>query len=291
MKEKSVESTELLEDINRLSESAREDYKQKHWNTDFYIPEFNKLLKKAKDIGIEIEIDKVGDAELDQVIHHSYTQGQPYNPRRIASAASQSRKLREIISFADKLSSKMVREIRTLPLQKELEKAETMNTQFDSGKIFIGHGGSAVWRDLKDFLQDRLGLEWDEFNRESVAGIATTERLETMLNNASFAFLIMTAEDEHADETFHARENVIHEIGLFQGRLGFRKAIILFEEGCQEFSNIFGLTQIRFPKGNIEAKFEEIRRVLEREGIIENKVTETDVDFVAIYEDAKNSKE
>ena len=80
----------------------------------------------------------------------------------------------------------------------------------------------------------------------------------------------MTAEDEHADATKHARENVIHEVGLFQGRLGFRRAIVLLEEGCAEFSNITGLSQIRFPKGNIRASFEEIRRVLEREGILPN---------------------
>lgn len=135
-------------------------------------------------------------------------------------------------------------------------------------KIFIGHGNSKVWRDLKDFLQDRLALEWDEFNREPAAGYPTTERLNQMLDNAGFAFIVMTAEDEHSDGTLHPRENAIHEAGLFQGRLGFRKAIILFEEECSEFSNVKGLTQIRFPKGNIEAKFEEIRKVLEREKII-----------------------
>jgi predicted nucleotide-binding protein len=137
-----------------------------------------------------------------------------------------------------------------------------------SGKIFIGHGGSAVWRDLKDLLHDRLGLEHEEFNREATAGKSTKERLEEMLDNACFAFLVMTAEDEKADGTMMARANVIHEVGLFQGRLGFEKAIVLLEEGCGEFSNIHGLTQIRFPKGNIMAKSEEIRRVLEREGII-----------------------
>jgi hypothetical protein len=42
----------------------------------------------------------------------------------------------------------------------------------------------------------------------------------------------------------------------------------LLEDGCEEFSNIQGLGQIRFPKGNIKAAFEEIRQVLEREGII-----------------------
>jgi predicted nucleotide-binding protein len=37
----------------------------------------------------------------------------------------------------------------------------------------------------------------------------------------------MTAEDEQADGNHHARMNVIHEVGLFQGRLGFERAIVL----------------------------------------------------------------
>ena len=134
--------------------------------------------------------------------------------------------------------------------------------------VVIRHGGSEVWRDLKDFVQDRLHLPYDEFNRVPVAGITNIARLSEMLNDASIAFLVMTAEDELADGKKHARMNVIHEAGLFQGRLGFSRAIVLLEHGCEEFSNIEGLGQIRFPKGNIGAKFEEIRRVLEREGII-----------------------
>ena len=63
--------------------------------------------------------------------------------------------------------------------------------------------------------------------------------------------------------------NAVHEAGLFQGRLGFMRAIVLLEEGCEQFSNIEGLGQIRFPCGNISAAFEEIRRVLEREGLID----------------------
>lgn len=134
--------------------------------------------------------------------------------------------------------------------------------------VFIGHGRSPVWRELKDFLVDRLALPWDEFNRNSVAGIATTERLFQLLDNANFAFLVMTAEDEHADATVHARANVIHEVGLFQGRLGTRKAIVLLEEGCHEFSNIHGLSHIPFVRGHVSSAFEEIRRVLEREHIV-----------------------
>jgi predicted nucleotide-binding protein len=97
---------------------------------------------------------------------------------------------------------------------------------------------------------------------------STKERFGEMLHHACLALLVMTAEDEHADQRIHAGENVIHEAGPFQGRLGFNKAIILLEEGCEPFSNIHGLTQIRFPKGHIMSISEEIRRVLERERIL-----------------------
>ncbi|HEX4338219.1 MAG TPA: nucleotide-binding protein [Polyangiaceae bacterium] len=136
------------------------------------------------------------------------------------------------------------------------------------GKIFIGHGRSPTWRELKDFIQDRLGLVPDEFSRESTAGLSTKERLQTMLDQASFAFLVMTSEDEKTDGTKVARANVIHEVGLFQGRLGFERAIILLEEGCEEFSNIAGVSQLRFAPGKIAATFEHVRQVLEREKIL-----------------------
>jgi len=132
---------------------------------------------------------------------------------------------------------------------------------------FIGHGHSPVWRELKDFLKDRLGLAVSEFNAVSAAGIPTIDRLHDVLDTAAFAFIIMTGEDEQADGELRARQNVIHEAGLFQGRLGFSKAIILLEDGCGNFSNIHGLGVIPFAKGNIGSSFEEVRRVLEREAV------------------------
>ncbi len=139
-------------------------------------------------------------------------------------------------------------------------KAERVGTN-----IFIGHGRSPLWRELKEFVQERLRLPADEFNRVPVAGSTKITRLSEMLDAAAIAFLIMTAEDETSEGTMQARMNVIHEVGLFQGRLGFSRAIIMLEEGCQEFSNVQGLGQIRFPKGNIRAVFEDVRAVIERE--------------------------
>lgn len=163
-----------------------------------------------------------------------------------------------LASIARKAGSHLARQERRLRRSREV-----------GTNVFIGHGRFALWRELRDFVQERLRLPWDEFNRVPVAGVTNVARLSEMLDAAGIAFLIMTGEDEQADGTLHARLNVVHEAGLFQGRLGFTRAIVLVEEGCEGFSNIEGLGQIRFPKGNIKAIFEEVRQVLEREGILE----------------------
>lgn len=107
----------------------------------------------------------------------------------------------------------------------------TTRTQGQS--IFIGHGQSPLWRELKDFINDRLHLPWEEFNRIPVAGVTNIARLAQMLDSSGIAFLV------------------------------------LLEEGCEELSNIQGLGQIRFPRGRIQMAFEEVRRVLEREGFLD----------------------
>ncbi len=150
---------------------------------------------------------------------------------------------------------------------KRRERLNASNTDKPT-RVFIGHGRSSQWRELKDFLAERLHLSWDEFNRVPVAGFHTAERLQQMLDSSTFAFLVLTGEDEQLDSSRQARMNVVHEAGLFQGRLGFTKAILLLEDGCAEFSNIHGLSQIRFPVDRISAAFEEVRRVLEREKVI-----------------------
>ena len=181
--------------------------------------------------------------------------------------------LAQNIEALKKVIGDAVNELESIDDQLDLYEETIPNTlqhtaNNDNNKIFIGHGGSHIWRELKDFIVDTLGLEYEEFNRISPAGKATSDRLKEMLEVSRVAFLVMTGEDEHADNLLHARENVIHEVGLFQGRLGFERAIVLLEEGCEDFSNIHGITYIPFPKGDIKVAFEEIRRFLERESIM-----------------------
>jgi len=137
-----------------------------------------------------------------------------------------------------------------------------------ASKIVIGHGRSKEWLVLEKFLKDDLGLDPEEYNSIATAGMGRQERLQQLRESATMAFLVATAEDEQRDGTARARENVVHEIGFFQGALGFRRAIVMLEEGCTEFSNIQGLDQIRFHRGDISTAFEQVRRVLRREGLI-----------------------
>ena len=132
-------------------------------------------------------------------------------------------------------------------------------------KIFIGHGNDNQWRDLKDHLHDQHGFDVVSYEVGPRAGFSVKEVLESMLNDSSYAILVLTGEDMDAYGNMHARENVIHELGLFQGRLGFRKAIVLLENNVTEFSNIFGINQTRFTKENIRETFGDVLATISRE--------------------------
>jgi len=50
-----------------------------------------------------------------------------------------------------------------------------------------------------------------------------------------------------------------------RGRLGLRRAIVLREDGCKEFSNLAGVQEIRFSKANIRETFGEVLATIKRE--------------------------
>lgn len=132
-------------------------------------------------------------------------------------------------------------------------------------KIFIGHGRSLQWRELKDHLQDKHEYCVKAYEVGARAGHAIRDIVTEMLDESNFALLLLTAEDEMQDGKMRARQNVIHEAGLFQGRLGFHRAVVLLEEGVEEFSNISGIEQIRFGSGRIRETFGEVLATLKRE--------------------------
>ena len=131
--------------------------------------------------------------------------------------------------------------------------------------VFIGHGRSTLWRDLKDHLQDLQHYEVEAYETGARTGRTIRDVLDSMLSVSGMAVIVMTAEDEQVDGTMRARQNVVHEAGLFQGRIGFSKTLILLEDGVEQFSNVDGIQYLPFSKGRIQETYGHVLAALTRE--------------------------
>ena len=178
-------------------------------------------------------------------------------------------------SFSDKdviKINELVRKLKQLSpeeLKQEIKSIKPQVKKASKGKdkIFIGHGRSKLWSRVQVFFSNELKLDTVYFESESRTSETIINILEGFLSDVSFAVIIMTAEDETADDKIRARQNVIHEAGLFQGRLGFDKVIILKQNNIEEFSNIAGLQYISFSDNNVEQTFYELQRCLKKIGL------------------------
>ncbi len=167
----------------------------------------------------------------------------------------------ENIPIIDELFLLFERELTSSKIDKYLTESEISRKI----NVFIGHGRDKNWRELKDHLTGKHGFNVTAYETGARAGRTITDILEEMRYQANFAVLVFSSENEHADGSRHARENVIHEAGLFQGQLGFRKAIVLIEEGCEVFSNISGVQYIQYSKSNIREAFGDVVATIRRE--------------------------
>ncbi len=184
-------------------------------------------------------------------------------PSQTSKNDSTVKRITEIIKQLDSMDEDAINnEIKLLSPQKVAVK------EIKGGKVFIGHGRSKLWARVQLFLKDELEIESFTFESESRTSESIVDVLEDFLSSSSFAILILTAEDETSDGKIRARQNVIHEAGLFQGRLGFDKVVLLKQDKTEEFSNLAGLQYIPFSEENIEHTFYELRRKLKKSGLI-----------------------
>lgn len=130
--------------------------------------------------------------------------------------------------------------------------------------IFIGHGRSVLWRDLKDHLHDKHMFEIQAYETDDKSSGYIFENVENMIKKASFAILILTNEDEMADGIFRSRQNVIHELGFSQAKIGRKNTLVVVEESVDWPSNIQGIDHFYFSKGNIREVFGDIVSALEK---------------------------
>jgi hypothetical protein len=88
------------------------------------------------------------------------------------------------------------------------------------------------WLLLRDHLRDQHGYRIQAYEIGARAAHTIRDILDEMLSKSSFALLVMTPEDEAGDGAFNPTMNVVHELGLFHGRLGFAPAVACGREGA-----------------------------------------------------------
>jgi len=129
-------------------------------------------------------------------------------------------------------------------------------------RVFITHGNTDEWRKVQPFIEKDVKLATMELAQEYNGGQTIIEKLIANADRCDSAVIVWTGDDVDGAGKPRARENVMHEIGFFQGRYGRGRVILLHEEGVNVPSNLFGLVYSAFPKGTVDACFHLLQREL-----------------------------
>lgn len=128
--------------------------------------------------------------------------------------------------------------------------------------VFITHGRSKEWRAVQPFIEKDVGLSTVELAQEPNLGRTIIEKLIDNAARCDSAVIVMTGDDITNANEARVRENVMHELGFFQGKYGRNRVIVLHEEGVNIPTNLSGVAYVPFPQGSVEAAFHVLQREL-----------------------------
>lgn len=132
--------------------------------------------------------------------------------------------------------------------------------------VFIAHGANPEWLAVQRFIEERFNLPVYSFESSSWGGREVTEALANYLERCSLAICVLTVEDFTGDGRKLARQNVVHEVGLFQGRHGFDRVVVLAEEGCNFVPQAANPYTISFPHNGIDQTFYRLAEMIRSRG-------------------------
>jgi sugar/nucleoside kinase (ribokinase family) len=132
--------------------------------------------------------------------------------------------------------------------------------------VFVAHGANPSWLAVHHFVSERFQVPVYSFESSSWSGRQVTEALADYLERCSFAICVLTAEDFTEDGLVQARQNVIHEVGLFQGRHGFDRVVVLVEDGCDFTPKTAEPHTIRFSRNGINGALYQLDAMIRARG-------------------------
>ena len=153
-----------------------------------------------------------------------------------------------------------------------LERIEILNSpQTAPPGVFLVHHQSTYRDVVRRFVEDDCGLPVYELTPSDIARRDFTASLREQLPRCSFAVCLLGKNESMSDGRFRADQNVVYQAGFFQGRYGFGRVALLAEEGIEPFSNIAGIVRLDFPTPKVDSTFIDLRRMLQREGLMQHR--------------------
>jgi len=139
--------------------------------------------------------------------------------------------------------------------------------------VFIAHGRSVKERDELAEIVREFGCNPIIMQLEEKGGGALIEEFETLAKKCVFALILLTPDDPQAtslkdEEIFHARQNVIFEMGWFYRSLGKSCTRLIYKKEVELPSDVTGIVYIKFSESVYE-KRDSIRRSLVEGGLVE----------------------
>lgn len=156
-----------------------------------------------------------------------------------------------------------------------VDKVNTGMSQFasENKKVFIVHGQNEAKKlELKDFL-GKIGLDPIILHQQNSLGKTIIEKFEYYAPQCAFSIVLLTPDDNIAphkastEMKWHARQNVILELGWFMAKLGRERVLLLHQGEVEIPSDISGVVYAQFTDSITEVS-ETIREQLKIVGLI-----------------------
>lgn len=133
--------------------------------------------------------------------------------------------------------------------------------------VFLAHGPDPQWQTVRQFLEQDCSLSVHTVDSTPIDD-DWVESVTACMHLCGFGVCVLTPDDLTVSGLGRAAQGVINLVGILQGSCGFRRVALLVEEGCEIFSNMHGVVELRFRHGHVESTLWQLDRMLRREGVL-----------------------
>jgi predicted nucleotide-binding protein len=141
----------------------------------------------------------------------------------------------------------VVERIKLIPEGGEGEHHRASSQTPGGERVFIIHGHDEASKSQVARLVEKLGFSAIILAEQTNRGRTIIEKLERD-SNVAFAVAILTPDDIVGTQSARARQNVILELGHFEGKLGRDRVCILYTPGVEIPSDIRGVALYELDK-------------------------------------------